>query len=327
MRWLCIAVLLGCNSSTSTSTDMARSTMMTCQPDGKMVNVGTKYGVQATLDTNVKVIPGCSGNSCIVDNDANAELLMLADVALTGTTGMLTISPCKLTVPPVGLKNQPAPIILSTPLTLLESAKPVQVGVTLASTDDCTTFSAQPILFTLGASMANPATDPLPTYSSNSVPKVTLCGGAANTSCENRTHSAPSDKGCVCDQENDGEPGASLDAKNIPSLDDVDKVYLDFRSSLTMAGQVYPVRSGESAARIYGTVNNLTFQQNVVGCHHTPPGSMAPYDCNDSEVSVAAGFNPAVTQSPNGPSVFQAVPVDASMTCEMLIAQSAQLFQ
>ena len=53
-------------------------------PDGKTVALTGRYAVRANLLVNVKVVAGCTGQACIVDNDANSELLLVADLAQIG---------------------------------------------------------------------------------------------------------------------------------------------------------------------------------------------------------------------------------------------------
>ena len=91
-------------------------------------------------------------------------------------------------------------------------------------------------------------------------------------------------RGCVCDQEGDGKLGATLDAVNVPGFDDVHQVYVDLRTSVTLAGKVF------RGQRIIGTVEGLKLEQHVLGCHRSnAPGER---DCIDTETNAVAGFNP-----------------------------------
>ncbi len=293
--------------------------METCMPDGQQAAVSGRYAVQASLVVNVKVTAGCTGAGCIVDNDANAELLLVADMVQSGATVMTTVQPCKIVIPPVALKNQPMPVQLTVPDALIGSVLPVSSTATLGGSSTCASFDAMPITLALGASLAAPATDALPNFSGSASPPVTLCGGMATTACASTANPVgPTDHGCVCDQEGDAKLGATLLAKNAPGFDDIDKVYVDLRTSVTLSGQVFP------GQRLKGKVNGLKLDQNVLGCHRAnAPGAR---DCNDSETSTVAGFNPAVTQSVNAPSTFVAVPVAAGTTCDAVKAMEGTLF-
>ncbi len=324
MKQLVLAAALGvvgCGSG-GTGSDMGGdggTTMEVCMPDGKAVALTGRYAVQANLLVNVKVVAGCTGPACIVDNDANAELLLVADLTQSGTSATATVQPCKIVIPPVALKNQPMPVQLTVPDALVASVLPVSSTATLGGSSTCASFDAQPINISLGASLANTATDMLPSFSASASPPVVLCAGAATTACASTANPVgPSEKGCVCDQEGDAKLGATVAAKNAPGFEDIDQLYIDLRTSVTLSGQVF------SGQRIKGKVQGLALDQNVLGCHRSnAPGVR---DCLDTETGTVAGFNPEVTQSVNGDSTFVAVPVAAGTTCDQIKAMEATLF-
>jgi hypothetical protein len=327
--WLAAVVALGACSGSTGSTNDGGADMHhgaeVCTPDGQNVALTGQYGVQASLLVNVKVTPGCSGASCIVDTDANAELLLLATIATSGTTAnVMNVQPCKIVIPPVALKGQMMPLTLSAPKALVASVKPVSSVGTLSGTMTCANFNAQPITLALGANLKNPATDMLPQFTQGGTPEIPLCGNMVTTACLTKTTPAPTDFECVCDQDADGKPGATLNAANVPGLADLDEVYVDLRTSVTLAGQVFPQAAGQTnpGQRIQGKVTGLALDTSVLGCHH----SMPPSDCTDSDTGTAAALNPAVTQSVNGDSTFTAVPLSASDTCDTLIANETALF-
>ena len=305
------------------------ATVEMCQPDGNSIALTGRYAVQANLLVNVKVVAGCSGAACIVDNDADAELLLLADLTQTGTMATAKVQPCKIVIPPVALKNQPMPVELTVPPALVDSVLPVQSTATLGGTTTCASFEAQPITLALGASLKTPATDPLPNFVNGGSPPVALCGGSATTACASTANPVgPSDTGCVCDQDGDARLGATVLAKNAPGYEDIDELYVDLRTSVTLSGQVFPPAPGQAhpGPRIKGTVKGLRLDQNVLGCHRALAAPEQPRDCNDSETNTVASFNPAVTQSVNGDSTFVAVPIGASDTCADVNANEAALF-
>jgi hypothetical protein len=290
-----------------------------CMPDGTAVALTGRYAVRANLLVNVKVTANCTGAGCIVDNDADSELLLVADLAQSGSSVTATVQPCKITIPPVALKNQPMPVQLTVADALVASVLPVSSTATLGGSTTCASFDAQPITIALGASLQSAASDPLPSFSSSATPPVVLCGGAATTACASTANPVgPTDKGCVCDQEGDAKPGATVAAKNAPGFEDIDQLYVDLRTSVTLSGKVF------SGQRIKGTVEGLRLDQNVVGCHRSnAPGVR---DCLDAETNTVAGFNPQVTQSVNGASTFVAVPVAAGITCDQIKAMESTLF-
>jgi hypothetical protein len=312
--------VVGCgNGGTSDMGTDGGMMMETCMPDGKAVALTGRYAVQANLLVNVKVVAGCTGAACIVDNDANSELLLVADITQSGTTATATVQPCKIVIPPVALKNQPMPVELTVSDALVASVLPVSSTATLGGSSTCASFDAQPITIALGASLANAASDTLPNFTSSANPPVVLCGGSATTACASTANPVgPTEKGCVCDQEGDAKLGASVAAKNAPGFEDIDQLYVDLRTSVTLSGQVF------SGQRIKGKVQGLKLDQNVLGCHRSNAPGMR--DCMDTETNTVAGFNPAVTQSVNGSSTFVAVPVAAGTTCDQIKAMEATLF-
>jgi len=321
--WAVLAAVVsaaGCGSGSSS--DMGTdggSTMQVCMPDSNAVALTGRYAVRANLLVNVKVVAGCTGQACIVDNDANSELLLVADIVQSGTSATATVQPCKIIIPPVALKNQPMPVELTVSDALVASVLPVSSTATLGGSSTCASFDAQPITIALGASLANAASDMLPSFSSSGSPPVVLCGGMATTACASTANpTGPMQKQCVCDQEGDTKLGATVAAKNAPGFEDIDQLYVDLRTSVTLSGQVYP------GQQIRGKVQGLKLDQNVLGCHRSnAPGAR---DCTDMETNTVAGFNPAVTQSVNGDSTFVAVPVAAGTTCDQIKSMEATLF-
>jgi hypothetical protein len=300
-----------------------------CNADGKAVSLNGRFAVRANLLVNVKVVAGCTGSACIVDNDADSELLLLADITQSGTMATATVHPCKIIIPPVALKNQPMPVQITVPSVLVDSVLPVSSMAVLGGGSTCASFDAQPITLSLGANLAVPASDALPNFVNGAQPPVATCGGMATTACASTANpTGPTQTGCACDQEGDAKIGATVTAKNAPGFDDIDKLYVDLRTSVTLTGQVFPEAAGQAhpGQRIKGTVQGLKLDQNVLGCHRAIVAPGSPRDCTDSETFTVAGFNPRVSQSANGDSTFVAVPVGAADTCETIKAQEAALF-
>jgi len=323
-----VAIVLAaaaCSSSSSNTSDLGadmRGGVRTCMSDGQSFQLAGKYGVQALLAVNVKVTPGCSGASCIVNEDANAKLLLLTEVDQTGTSATVSAQACKIVIPPIALKGGNKPVKLTAPDSLLAALPAVSSTGTLDGTTTCARFTSQPITIVLGAHLATPFSDALP---GDDAGAPMLCGGAAGTRCT----PAPTDSGCICDQEGDGTLGARLSVENAPGFDDIDKFDVDLRTSVSLAGQVWPEAAGQAraGARILGTVENLKLDQNILGCQRNVGAPPSPRACSPSEVTTVAGFNPAISQSANSASTFTAVPMVAGATCADLIANEATLFQ
>jgi hypothetical protein len=332
MKWswlMALAMFAAACSSESTSpmgaVDMRRGAV-TCMPSSDPVVLGARYAVQATLLVSVKFPADCSGAACVVDDEPNAELLLLGDVTQTGTSATVTVTPCDLTIPAVALKGKNMPLRLSIPSgsQLLTAFKPVTATGNLDGPNNCARFSTQPITIALGANLADPTSDPLPGFTLGGMPTaVKMCGGSASTACLTRTTPAPSDTGCVCDQDADGKLGATLTASNVPGLPDIDKVYVDLRTSISLDGQAFQPSGANKNASLRGKIGGLKLDQKILGCHRTSPAG----DCADLDVSTAAAFSPVIRQSPDGDSTFIAVPIDAAATCQTIQDQRNTLFQ
>lgn len=320
-RMVCTVVLAlaACGgSSNNNDVDMAGGAKV-CTTDGNDIALAPKYAVRAALNVNVKVEPNCSGAACLVNADSEAELLFLAEATQSGTTASMIVTPCDITIPKIALKGQNMPVELTVSEALIASVKPVTASGTLSGTKTCSTFALQPINLLFGASLTNPTSDPLPGYTAGGNPAVKLCGGVATTACD----PAPADKGCVCDQDGDGDPGATLGAKNLPATS-VDKVFVNLRAAVTLGGQVFPSKTasgGVAGQAISGEVSALTLEQKILGCKTgTTP-------CDAITTGAVGALNPGITQSVNDKSTFSAVAVGAGFTCAQVKAQKATLFQ
>ena len=134
-----------------------------------------------------------------------------AHLVISSIEHLATVQPCKIVIPPVALKNQPMPVQITVPTALVDSMLPVSSMALLGGASTCASFDAQPITLALGASLANPASDALPNFTSGAQPPVAMCGGMATTACASTANpTGPTQTGCACDQEGDAKIGAAL---------------------------------------------------------------------------------------------------------------------
>ncbi len=294
-----------------------------CVSDQAPVKLGQHFGIRATLNVNVKVPAECTGDSCILDKDAQASLLMLAEIAQSGSNAKIVVRPCHIQIPPLALKGQPMATQLTAADALVQTVKPVSAEATLAGTATCAAFSSTPIAILIGTRLVSPVSDALPKFTKGATPEVALCGSVASTSCD-----SASDNGCVCDQEGDAKTGATLVASGLPAFDDIDRVYVAMRTAVTLDGVVFPegALSLHPGQRLRGTVQGLKMEQSPVGCRRTPSGG-ASSDCDLTVVDAVAKLNPLVTQSVNKKSTFVAMPVADGATCDTLTAEANTLFK
>jgi hypothetical protein len=167
----------------------------------------------------------------------------------------------------------------------------------------------QPLAIVLGARLAAPATDPLPTVNATTG-SYTACGGTL-AACASAA--APASGGCVCDQDGDGKPGATLSVANAPVFSDLDKAYVALRATVTLQGQVF------SSEEIDGTVE-ATLEQVILGCHRASQGAS---DCSLGDLGLIQAVAPVITQSDASmnacnQSLFTARRVPAGTDCATL---------
>lgn len=313
-----IAVTIAACNDGSTTPDRDLGGEEVCSPSATPISIAGRYALRLDLVLNLKLVAGCTGDACLVDSDSAASSLLLVDVTQTGSTTALSAKLCSLGVPPLPFKSRPQPVTVTPPLALLEALPAASASLALDGPSVCAGFTTQPLRFTMGARLADPSGDPLPAYQASAQPHIAFCDGAPTTRC-----SATTAQACVCDEEGDGKPGASFEAAHTPSLEDIDRVYVDQRVAVSLKGQVYP-SLGEAGQRLRGAVSAIRFDQNVLGCHRAMgPG---PRDCDEMETPFVTGLGPAATQSLATPSTFVAVPVPADETCAELIAAAPTLF-
>lgn len=276
----------------------AGSTGSQCQPGQPFQLDGARAGVLATL--NVRINP----NGGIPENQpATAELLLLVDIAQSGRNAAVTARLCDLKIPEVPLAGQDQPIRLQ-PGPLLVPSIPEQQGTgTLSGETTCSTFETDPLTIVVGARMDPPAEGTLPEADDQG----------------NFTTCVPDDcllaigSQCACDQEDDGKPGATLLAMNLPALA-IEEVYVDLRTTFSLDGEVW------SSDRIRGTVT-ATLEQGVLGC--AKANGVA---CTTSELRAVRNLNPEIGQDPTEPSTFAAERVAPDLTCDDLIVRRNEIF-
>lgn len=268
-----------------------------CTP-GASFDISGRQGVLATLNVFVDA-------SGLVMTEATAELLLLLDATQTGQTVGVTATLCDIKIPEIPLSGQPEPVRFEVTDVLIASVPPVVSNAMLDGTTTCSTFASDPITIIIGAILDPPVTAPLPEASM--MGNFVQCGGALTT-CE-----LAIGVNCVCDQEDDGKPGATLLAMNTPAVM-LDQVYVDLRTTFSLSGEVH------SSDLIIGEVT-ATLEQGVLGCHKEDGA-----ECSAAEVNAIKNINPTITQLADEPSTFRAVRVGDALTCAELISMRDQLF-
>ena len=286
-------MIAACSSSPGTATPDAPPNGNTCVP-GSPFDLDGRMGVEGTLNVHINA-------SGIVDTEATADLLLLLDVAQTGTTLAVQARVCDLQIPDVPVTGQSMPIRFVLDPIVLDPVGTIAGAGTLSGTTTCSTLSSDPVTLILGAKL-QPDTAPL--LAADAQGMFTRCAPEA---CDQAL-----DTNCACDQEGDGHPGVSLAAQNVPVVP-FTQIYVDVRTRFSLSGQVY---SSDSAK---GEIDD-TLEVGILGCAKSEGA------CTNGDVALVQAFNPTITQSTIEASTFRAVRVGSTLTCAQLRAMRDTLF-
>jgi hypothetical protein len=295
MRWSGLVLLLvsACGDDGGGSADAGIDAPSCAGAQG--FDLTGRFGVQALLSVHVEGI---------VETDTVSELLLLLDTTQSQASVALTAQLCDILIPDIPIEGE-MPVKFTPGPGLIASVAGVDGSGTLSQA--C--FTSTPITMVIGARMDPP--------DQGDLPEAAVMGDMItipHCTPEGASCTASTGAGCVCDQEQDGLPGATLLVENAPVIT-VDQAFVDLRTTFALAGLVM----GSDAFQ--GTVT-ASLEQGIVGCH---VGGSDPHDCNGSEVDIVQGLNPIVTQNAD-PSTFRAVGVDDTLTCAQLIAMKDTIF-
>jgi hypothetical protein len=267
-----------------------------CTP-GSVFDLNGRSGVLATLSVHVNA-------SGLVETDTTAELLLLLDINQSGRTIGVNAKVCDIKIPEVPISGQDMPIRFQLGDGLLDSVARVTGTGHLDGDSTCANFSSDPITVVIGARLDPPDQGKLP--EANSAGEFTQCLPAGAPCAAAITNQ------CVCDQENDGHPGATLLAFNVPAIT-IKDVYVNLRTTFSLSGQVF------SSDEIQGDIH-ATLEQGILACSKA---SGAP--CSSMEIGAVKNLNPDIQQN-DEPSTFRSVRVDDALDCATLLQMKDALF-
>jgi hypothetical protein len=293
-----VALGVACSASSQDSLNGDGGFQIPQCPAGSPFNIDGTAGVQAILNVHINAMG-------LVDTEATASLLLLLQITQTGRDVAVVAYPCDIQIPDVPVAGQDKPVHFDLGPGLIQSVMPVSGHASLDGDTTCAKFTSDPITLLLGARMNPKTTGTLP--EADSTGAYPGCLPATDDCYTAITYQ------CACDQEQDGNPGATLLASNIPGVP-LDQVYVDLRSTFSLDGQVW------SSDQIRGEVT-ASLEQGILGCR-----KMGGTPCSAGEVTLVKNLNPKITPSTADPSIFRAVRVDPQMTCDQLKAMKDQLF-
>jgi hypothetical protein len=295
MRILAL-LLLAASCSTETIPNVPDSGPVNQCQAGLPFNLDGRVGVLGSLAVHITA-------SGIVNAETTAELLILLDLDQTGQNINAQALICDLQIPTIPVISTQEPIRFVVDPALVESLGTLTVATSLDGTSTCANLTSERVTFVLGAKVA--PSSPLPKADANGdfvhcVPEP--CETALTTDC-------------ACDQENDLNPGATLDAQHVPVIP-LTKIYATIRASFALAGKVI------TSDRVEGLVD-ATLEQGILGCiKGDTPCSVGA----QSDLATIIAFNPTITKSTVEPSTFLGVRVPATTTCAQLRAMRDTLF-
>jgi hypothetical protein len=270
-----------------------------CTPGGRFELDG-RAAVLGLLNVHINA-------SGLVETDTTSELLIIMDSEQNGSEVDIVASLCGIEIPDVPISGQDQPIRFEVPAPTVASVKGVPGSALLSSPSGrCVTFGTQRFTIVLGAKPDPIDLAELP--EADGAGAFPACAPTALEGCD-----VAIGVNCVCDQERDGQPGATLRASNIPVVD-LDEVYVALRTQFTLEGLVL------DSDNLVGTVE-ASIEQGILGCR------LARGDaCHPAQVSSVKQLNPKITQQPGNPSTFRAVRIGPELGCAELIERKDELF-
>ena len=261
----------------------------------------------------VKVVEYVHVNAAgIVETDTISTLLVIAYVDFHQATldADVGIQLCQIQIPKVEIPGQPLPTTFRTLPAMLPNIERVQIRAWMSGDTTCETFESEKAVTLIGACLEDTLEDWLVTDPAKQ------CSGQFTNANKETYCDGQSD--CMFDLDEDGLPGTTLEAENIPGLD-VELVYGTMRSWISMEGIV------ANSDLILG-VAHWNLEVAMAGCRLFPIGGGDLRECTPSEVGIVSQINPDLTATPGQDSTFQAVRVREDIDCFELIDRELEIF-
>jgi hypothetical protein len=183
-----------------------------CTPGSGAVDLAGQWAVRANLNVNIVGNAASLVQLCPDPQIQKAGLLLKVDVSGSGTSLSESVSVCEIDLPIVTGGVGSCTSTIETEISLgpelmgyLPSVLISDVGVTLAAAEVGQNYNPDPFALVLGATLANPATDPLPYWD---VQKT----GCTSSATDPQPADCVVDLDKVTDEDLDGEIGVTLQA-------------------------------------------------------------------------------------------------------------------
>ena len=262
----------------------------------------------------VKVVEYVHVNAAgIVETDTISTLLVLAyvDFHIDTLDADVGIQLCQIQIPKVDIPGQPLPTTFQTLPAMLPNIERVNIRAWMSGSSTCDAFESEKAITVIGACLGDTLNDFLISDPTKTCPGQ-FTNANKDTFCEGKSD-------CMFDLDEDGLPGTTLEAYNIPGLD-VELVYGTMRSWISMEGIV------ANNDLILG-VAHWSLEVAMAGCQLYPIGGGNLRECNPGEVSIVEQINPDLTETPGQESTFMAVRMeDPNIDCFELIDRELEIF-
>ncbi len=181
----CVGACIGCGRGGGPTPADAGDAAETCTSTGAAVDLNGTWAARASLSVTLHEGSGATIHLCPNPQTAVSTLILRFDITQTATSLAQRIRLCRIVLPGtrggVTCSADPTanPTIHINPSpgldTYLQNALVVDAGATLSATTDCAALHPSTFAFVVGATLADPMNDPLPTWQ----PTVLGCGAGA----------------------------------------------------------------------------------------------------------------------------------------------------
>ncbi|MGM0597579.1 MAG: hypothetical protein ACQES9_11120 [Myxococcota bacterium] len=239
----------------------------------------------------------------IVETDTMSKLFLKIEYHVNEDPMFALVEICRLEIPAVEIPGQPNPAKMTLRPSLFANADKTEVPLTQDGDTTCSTVSTAPAPILFGIRLQDEMNDNVPKNADNLCPD----GGVER-------FQSP----CIYDMDEDGEPGVTLDAQNIPGIE-VTQVFMAMRSWTSTSGLV------ANSDLILGEAD-WGLEQYAIGCKLIPVGASEERYCTNEEKEVVDNVNPVLGPIEDTPASFMGVRIAPEMSCTEILENELELF-
>ncbi|MBN2723887.1 MAG: hypothetical protein JXR95_07460 [Deltaproteobacteria bacterium] len=246
------------------------------------------------MRVNLSVFISSSG---IIETRAMTRLLLLMRINKDDADSM-ELSLCHLKIPAIFIPGQSGPTQMLMDESIFLELETVKTVLNAPEHKTCAAIRFPEVPFVFSIQIEDKLNDPMLDYYPDCI--------------------TPVETDCVFDMDNDGFPGVTFQAENIPGID-VRTIFMVMRATLN-TDSIFG-----SQDLILGR-SDWSIEQRVLGCTIVPLGQNEPRLCNASELDIVRKVNPVLSPVPGIPGNFYGIRVTNEMNCEDLIYSEDYVF-